>query len=300
MMRVPVGSADTAIGPQPPSATMSSLFLRRFRRKTTALVGLSILVLVLLSAVFAPMLTRYEPARIAPRMALQPPGTEGHLLGTDHFGRDQLTRILHGGRVSLRVGLVAVAIAASFGVLLGALAGYWGGWIDEAISRVLDVMLAFPGILLALGVISVLGPGLGNLMIALGISGIPGFARLTRGLVLAARNLDYVMAARALGGGPVRQVLKHILPNVWAPISVFATLEIASFILASAALNYLGLGAEPPTPEWGLMLAESREYIRRAWWLATFPGVAIMLTVIAINLVGDGLRDALDPYIQGR
>ncbi len=299
-MSVPIGTANTLMTPQPPGASMSTLFLRRFRRKTTALVGLAILVLVVLSAVFAPMLTRYEPARIAPRMALQPPGTEGHLLGTDHFGRDQLTRILYGGRVSLRVGLVAVAIAASFGVLLGALAGYWGGWIDEAISRVLDVMLAFPGILLALGVISVLGPGLGNLMIALGISGIPGFARLTRGLVLAARNLEYVMAASALGGGPVRQVIKHILPNVWAPISVFATLEIASFILASAALNYLGLGAEPPTPEWGLMLAESREYIRRAWWLATFPGVAIMLTVIAINLVGDGLRDALDPYIQGR
>lgn len=299
-MSLPTGNADTFVGQQPPSASMSTLFLRRFRRKTTALIGLSILVLVVLSAVFAPMLTRYEPARIAPRVALQPPGTEGHLLGTDHFGRDQLTRILHGGRVSLRVGLVAVVIAASFGILLGALAGYWGGWIDEAISRVLDVMLAFPGILLALGVISVLGPGLGNLMIALGISGIPGFARLTRGLVLAARNLDYVVAAGALGGGPVRQVIKHILPNVWAPISVFATLEIASFILASAALNYLGLGAEPPTPEWGLMLAESREFIRRAWWLATFPGVAIMLTVIAINLVGDGLRDALDPYIQGR
>lgn len=282
------------------SANLSWAFLRRLRRKPTAIAGFVVLVLVIASAVFAPWLTPHEPARISPRNALKPPNLEGNLLGTDHFGRDQLTRVLYGGRVSLRVGLVAVAIAASFGMLLGALAGFFRGWIDEAISRFIDIMLAFPGILLALGVITVLGPGLSNVMIALGISGIPGFARLTRGLVLATRNLDYVVAAHALGSSSLRQIGRHILPNVWAPISVYATLEIAIFILASAALNYLGLGAEPPTPEWGLMLSESRDYIRRAWWLATFPGIAIMTTVVAINLLGDGLRDSLDPYLQGR
>lgn len=280
--------------------SQTRLLLRRLLRKPTALAGLVILLLMIGAAVFAPWLTPHDPARISPRNALRPPNLEGNLLGTDHFGRDQLTRILYGGRVSLRVGLIAVTIAASFGILLGAFAGYWGGWLDEAISRFIDIMLAFPGILLALGVITVLGPGLGNLMIALGIAGIPGFARLTRGLVLATRQLDYVIAAQALGGSVSRQIFRHILPNIIAPISVYATLEIATFILASAALNYLGLGAEPPTPEWGLMLAESRDYIRRAWWLATFPGLAIMLTVISINLLGDGLRDVLDPWIQGR
>jgi len=290
----------TAIAGQLPTRSASATFFRRLRRKPTAIAGLVIILLVIASAIFAPWLTPHNPARMAPRIALQPPNLEGNLLGTDHFGRDQLTRLLHGGRVSLRVGLIAVAIAASFGMLLGAVAGFFGGWIDEGLSRLVDIMLAFPGILLALGVITVLGPGLGNVMIALGISGIPGFARLTRGLVLSTRNLDYVVAARALGSSNVRQIMKHIFPNVWAPISVYATLEIAVFILASAALNYLGLGAEPPTPEWGLMLAESREYIRRAWWLATFPGIAIMITVVGINLLGDGLRDVLDPYIQGR
>ena len=285
---------------RPAPSSASATFLRRLRRKPTAVAGLVVILLVIASAAFAPWLTPFHPARLSPRNALKPPNLEGNPLGTDHFGRDQLTRVLYGGRVSLRVGLIAVTIAASVGILLGAIAGFYGGWIDEGIGRFVDIMLAFPGILLALGVITVLGPGLGNVMIALGISGIPGFARLMRGLVLAVRNLDYVMAARALGGSSARQIAKHILPNVWAPVSVYATLQIATFILASAALNYLGLGAEPPTAEWGLMLSESREYIRRAWWLATFPGVAIMTTVVAINLLGDGLRDVLDPYLQGR
>jgi peptide/nickel transport system permease protein len=289
-----------AAAARPPATSAAATFLRRMRRKPTAIAGLVVILLVIASAVFAPWLTPYNPARLSPRNALKPPNLEGNLLGTDHFGRDQLTRVLYGGRVSLRVGLVAVTIAASFGILLGAIAGFYGGWIDEGIGRFVDIMLAFPGILLALGVITVLGPGLGNVMIALGISGIPGFARLMRGLVLAVRNLDYVLAARALGGSSARQIAKHILPNVWAPVSVYATLQIASFILASAALNYLGLGAEPPTAEWGLMLSESREYIRRAWWLATLPCAATMTTIVAINLLGDGLRDVLDPYLQGR
>jgi peptide/nickel transport system permease protein len=281
-------------------ASQGALIIRRLLRKPTAVMGIIFLLLIIFSAILAPYLTNYDPARMSPRAALQPPGLEGHLLGTDHFGRDQLTRILYGGRVSLRVGLIAVSIAASFGIFLGALAGYWGGWIDEIISRFIDIMLAFPGILLSLGVIAVLGPGLNNLMIALGISGIPSFARLTRSLVLPAKQYDYVLAAGALGGSVFRLLLKHIMPNIFAPLMVYATLQMAIAILASAALNYLGLGAEPPTPEWGLMLAESRDYIRRAWWLATFPGMAIMLTVISINLFGDGLRDVLDPWLQGR
>lgn len=236
---------------------------------------------------------------MSPTAALQAPNFASHLLGTDYLGRDQLTRILYGGRISLRVGLTVVSIAATFGILLGAAAGYWGGWLDEIISRFIDIMLAFPGILLSLGVIAVLGPGLNNLMVALGIAGIPGFARLTRGLVLSTKHNDYVMAASALGGSAFRLIGMHILPNIIAPLIVYATLQIAVAILSSAALNYLGLGAEPPTPEWGLMLAESREYIRRAWWLATFPGIAIMLTVISINFIGDGLRDLLDPWLQG-
>jgi peptide/nickel transport system permease protein len=262
-------------------------------------VGAVILLLLIVGAVFAPYLTPYEPARMSPREALQPPSLT-HPLGTDHFGRDQLARLLYGGSLSLQVGLVAVAIGASVGVTLGAVAGYKGGWIDEIISRLIDVKLAFPGILLALGVVAVLGPDLMNLMIAVGVGTIPGFCRLVRGQVLAAREFDYVLAARTIGCQHARIVIRHILPNVIAPVVVYGTLAVAGAILAGASLNYLGMGAKPPTPEWGLMLAESRDQIRRAWWLATFPGAAIMLTVISINLLGDGLRDAFDPWLKGR
>jgi peptide/nickel transport system permease protein len=202
--------------------------------------------------------------------------------------------------LSLRIGLIAVAIGASIGVTLGAIAGYAGAWVDESISRFIDVMLAFPGILLAIAVVAVLGPDLTNLMIAVGIGTVPGFARLVRGQVLAAREFDYVVAARALGCTHAKTIVRHILPNVMAPVLVLATLSIAGAILAGASLNYLGLGAKPPTPEWGLMLAESRDQIRRAWWLPTFPGLAIMITVIAINALGDGLRDAFDPRLGER
>jgi peptide/nickel transport system permease protein len=273
--------------------------LRRLLRQPGVVVGAVILLLLIIGAVFAPYLTPYEPAKMSPREALQPPSLT-HPLGTDHFGRDQLTRLLYGGSLSLQVGLVAVAIGASVGVTLGAVAGYRGGWIDEIIGRIIDIKLAFPGILLALAVVAVLGPDLMNLMIAVGIGTIPGFCRLVRGQVLAAREFDYVLAARTIGCQHARIVVRHILPNVIAPVVVYGTLAIAGAILAGASLNYLGMGAKPPTPEWGLMLAESRDQIRRAWWLATFPGVAIMLTVISINLLGDGLRDAFDPWLKGR
>lgn len=273
--------------------------LRRLLRQPGVVVGAVILLLLVIGAVFAPLLTPYEPAKISPREALQPPSL-AHPLGTDHFGRDQLARLLYGGSLSLQVGLVAVAIGASIGVTLGAVAGYRGGWIDEIIGRLIDIKLAFPGILLALAVVAVLGPDLMNLMIAVGVGTIPGFCRLVRGQVLAAREFDYVLAARTLGCRHARIVIRHILPNVIAPVVVYGTLAVAGAILAGASLNYLGMGAKPPTPEWGLMLAESRDQIRRAWWLATFPGAAIMLTVISINLLGDGLRDAFDPWLKGR
>jgi peptide/nickel transport system permease protein len=277
----------------------SQLVVYRFLRQRSAVIGAVVLILLAMGAMFAPWLTPYDPAKIAPREALQAPSM-GHPLGTDHFGRDQLSRILYGGSVSLRTGLIAVAIGASVGIILGSLAGYRGGWTDETISRLLDVMLAFPGILLALAVVAVLGPDLWNLMIAVGVGSIPGFARLVRGQLLAGREFDYVLAARALGCSDVLIVVRHLLPNVMAPIVVYGTLAIATAILAGASLSYLGLGAKPPTPDWGLMLAESRDQFQRAWWLATFPGLAIMATVVSINLLGDGLRDAFDPWLRGR
>jgi peptide/nickel transport system permease protein len=279
--------------------SQTRLALRRLLRQPATVIGAIVLVVMTLAAVAAPVLTPYDPTKLAPREARLPPSWQ-HPLGTDHFGRDVLTRILYGGRVSLRIGLIAVAIGATIGITLGAVAGYRGGWIDEAISRFVDVLLAFPGILLAIAVVAVLGPDLTNLMIAVGIGTVPGFARLVRGQTLAAREFDYVIAARALGCAHPKILARHILPNVLAPIIVYATLSVAGAILAGASLNYLGLGAKPPTPEWGLMLAEARDEIRRSWWLPTFPGLAIMLTVIAINAVGDGLRDAFDPRLGRR
>jgi peptide/nickel transport system permease protein len=289
----------TAEQPRTGAQSQSGQVLRRLLKQRAAVAGAIVLLLLALGAIFAPLLTPYDPTRVSPREALQPPSA-AHPLGTDHFGRDHLARILYGGSISLRIGLISVSIGASFGIILGALAGYRGGWIDEVISRLIDIKLAFPGILLALAVVAVLGPDLRNLMIAVGIGTIPGFARLVRGQILAAREFDYVLAARALGCSHLKIVARHILPNVMAPVVVYGTLAIAGAILAGASLNYLGMGAKPPTPEWGLMLAESRDQFRRAWWLATFPGLAIMLTVISINLLGDGLRDAFDPWLRGR
>ena len=279
--------------------SQTRIALRRFVRQPAPMIGVAILLVLILAAIFAPLLTPYDPAQLSPRTARLPPSWE-HPLGTDHFGRDVLTRILYGGRLSLRIGLIAVAIGLTVGGVLGAIAGYRGGWLDEVISRVVDVLLAFPGILLAIAVVAVLGPDIWNLMIAVGIGSVPRFARLVRGQALAAREYDYILAARSLGCSHAKIVGRHIMPNVMAPIIGFATLAIAEAIITGASLNYLGLGAKPPTAEWGLMLAEARDEIRRSWWLPTFPGLAIMFTVIAINAVGDGLRDAFDPRLGRR
>jgi peptide/nickel transport system permease protein len=262
-----------------------------------ALLGLLILAALGTMAVAAPWLATRDPIRTAAREALQPPGAR-FLLGSDQFGRDVASRVVYGARVSLLVGLISVSIAVALGAPLGLVSGYYGGRLDALIMRVMDVLLAFPGILLALAIVSVLSPGLGNVMIAVGLSAVPGYARLVRATVLAARENLYVEAARALGGRDGGILVRDILPNVVAPLIVTATLGLGGAILSAAALSFLGLGSQPPQPEWGRMLSEGRDYLREAWWISTFPGLGILLTVLAMNLVGDGLRDVLDPRLK--
>jgi len=266
-------------------------------RHRGALVGLAILATLAVLAVAAPWLSARDPIRTAPREALQPPGAR-FVLGSDQFGRDVASRVLHGARVSLLVGVISVSIAVGLGAPIGLVSGYYGGRLDALIMRVIDVMLAFPGILLALAIVSVLSPGLGNVMIAVGLSAVPGYARLVRATVLSAREHLYVEAARALGGRDGAILVRDILPNVVAPLIVTATLGLGGAILSAAALSFLGLGSQPPQPEWGRMLSEGRDYLREAWWISTFPGLGILLTVLAMNLVGDGLRDVLDPRLK--
>lgn len=270
-----------------------NLFLRLLGSKV-AVAGLITLTLLALVALAAPAISPFEPNKTEPRNALLPPSMD-HWFGTDQYGRDILTRVFYGTRISLLVGFISVSIAVVIGTLMGLVSGYYGRWVDTVVMRFVDIMLAFPGILLALALVSILGPSLTNLMIAVGISSVPSYARLVRGSVLAARENVYVEAARVVGCSDILIMRRHVLPNVVAPIIVLATLGVAAAILWAAALSFLGLGSQPPTPEWGRMLAEGRNYLREQWWIATFPGVAIMLTVLAMNLLGDGLRDVLDP-----
>lgn len=268
--------------------------LRSLSRHRSAMIGLVTLTLLLLVAVFAPILAQHDPIEQNLRQALEGPSST-HLLGTDQFGRDILSRILYGARISLFIGFLVVGVSGTFGVLFGVLAGFYEGWIDNTISRLIDIALAFPGILLSVAVVTVLGPSLLNALIAVAIANIPNYARVTRGSVLSSKQNDYILAARASGVGNYRLMFKHLLPNIMAPIIVLSSLGLATAILVASSLSFLGLGAQPPTPEWGAMLSGGRDYIYRAWWLTTFPGVAIMITVLAVNLVGDGLRDVLDP-----
>lgn len=271
--------------------------LRRLRRGHGALVGLVLLGLLVFVAMAAPLIAPYNPIRISDN-ALFSPGMP-YLFGTDQYGRDIFSRIVYGTRISLVIGLISVGIAASIGVTIGLLAGYYGGWIDAGLMWLINVMLAVPGILLALAIVTIRGqPNLANLMVAVGIAGIPTYARLVRGSVLAAKENLYVDAARVVGA-PTRLILmRHLLPNVFAPVIVAATLGTGTAILAAAALSFLGLGSQPPAPEWGRMLSEGRAYLRDQWWISTFPGLAIVVTVLAMNLLGDGLRDALDPRLK--
>ena len=270
---------------------------RRLRRNTGATVGGAIFLLIVATAGAAPLLAPEDPVRLNVAESLEPPGGR-HWLGTDQFGRDVLSRIIYGARVSVAMGLVAVAISVAGGSVLGLLSGYYRGTVDLLVMRLVDVMLAFPGILLALVIIAVLGPNLGSAMVAVGVSGMPLFIRVVRGSTLSVREVQYVEAARATGGGDARIVFRHVLPNVLTPIIVLVTLGIPSAIVAGAALSFLGLGVKPPTPDWGDMLSRGRAFMNTAWWLSTFPGLAIMVIVLAINRFGDGLRDALDPRMK--
>lgn len=269
----------------------------RFKRNRAALIGLVAVLLGVILAISASIVAPYDPVKMDLRASRQAPSSQ-HLLGTDELGRDILSRIMYGFRISLTIGLVSVAVGLSFGVLLGAPSGYFGGWLDIVVMRVIDVMMSFPTILLAIIVVTVLGPGLYNAMLAVGLAQVPLYSRLVRGLTLKLRGEDYVDAARALGASNSRIILRHILPNCLSPLIVQATLNIASAILSAAVLGFLGLGAEPPTPEWGAMLSSGRLYMRVAPHISVFPGLAIMATVLAFNLMGDGLRDALDPRMS--
>jgi len=270
---------------------------QRFLRSRSALIGGGVLLLIVLLALFAPVISPYDPIKTNQRLSLGQPSLD-HLMGTDRFGRDIFSRVLWAGQTSLPIGLVSVAIGVLFGVSLGLLAGYYGGWLDAVCMRLVDLLLAFPGILLALAIIAILGGSLTNLMIAVGISSIPDYVRITRGTVLSVKQREFVLAARVIGASGPSIMLRHILPNVLAPLIVLATLGMASAIITGSALSFLGLGIKPPTPEWGNMLAEGREFLQHASWVAFFPGAAIMLTVLSINLLGDGLRDVLDPRMR--
>jgi ABC-type dipeptide/oligopeptide/nickel transport system permease subunit len=272
---------------------------RQLRRNKGALLSLAFLAVLTAAAISAPALAPHDPLAVAVEEQLLPPSSE-HWAGTDLFGRDIFSRLLFGARVSLLVGVVAVAIASVPGLILGLIAGYNRGWIDGLIMRVMDMMLAFPGILLALSIVALLGPGLPNGMIAVGIAGIPNYTRLVRGSVLATNRKQFVRAAHAVGCRGRRIVFRHILPNIFAPVLVLATLDMAWAILSASSLSFLGLGAQPPAPEWGAMLNEGRGYLRQAPWITAAPGLAIMLTVLSVNLLGDGLRDALDPHLRTR
>jgi len=277
----------------------AALSWRRLVRSPNLLIGCAVLVLVIGAAVFAGQIAPYNPIDEAFADQLKSPSWL-HLFGTDEFGRDIFSRVLYGARIALGAGIVADGIAIVFGVFFGVVSGYFGGRVDAVIMRGVDVMLAFPYLLLAMIVVAILGPSLINAMIAIGVVYTPQFARLVRGAVLAIREQEFVEAARGLGGGAVRILGRHVLPNILSPIMVMTTLTVGFAIVETAGLSFLGLGASPPTPEWGSMLATGRSFMLTAPWIATFPGLAILVTVIGFNLVGDGLRDLLDPRLRGR
>jgi ABC-type dipeptide/oligopeptide/nickel transport system permease subunit len=292
------------------SATLWGLVRRRFFRRRSALVGLAILGLLVLIAIFADVIAPYSPEQVligvepvrkrqAPCIHLLgcPADQPQHLMGIDGNVRDQFTRVLFGSRFSLIIGFTTVTFAILIGATLGGVAGFLGGWLDDVIMRLMDVLLAFPSLLLAIAIVAVLGPGLINALLAIGIVSIPAYARVVRSSVLVVKEMDYVAASRALGASPLNLLYSRILPNALTPLIVQGTLGIASAILDAAALSFLGLGAQPPTPEWGSMLGSERNQIFTAPHLVFYPGLAIMLTVLAFNLLGDGLRDALDPRL---
>jgi len=277
-----------------PSGSLSAMVWRRFLSNRAAVVGGAFMGLFLLLAALAPWAAPYDPLEQDLYNRLSPPSMT-HPFGTDDFGRDILSRVIYGTRISLRIGVAAVMIALVAGTVIGLVAGYYGGALDQVLMRLMDLLLAFPSILLAIGIVAILGPGLDNAMIAIGVVAIPQYSRLIRASTLTVREADYVQALRALGAKDLRILMTAVLPNCLAPLIVQSTLSLATAILDAAGLSFLGLGAQPPTPEWGAMLSGGRELILSAPWVLTYPGVAIFVTVLAFNLLGDGLRDAFDP-----
>ncbi len=266
--------------------------IKQILRNRSAQIGGILLTVLIFISYGAPLFTDKDPNKNKPSVALQAPSLE-YPMGTDNVGRDNFTRFLYGGQLSLRVGLVGITIGALIGITLGLTSGYFGGWLDSFISWFTDVLMAFPDILLALAIIAILGPGITNAMLAIGIAFVPSFMRLTRSSVLALREMTYIEAAKALGSSDARILVRHILPNSIRTLLVLITLGIGSSILAGAALNFLGLGAEPPTAEWGAMLNAGMKFVRQAWWLTVFPGLGIFLAVLSINLIGDAVSDAV-------
>jgi peptide/nickel transport system permease protein len=290
-------AAATARGRRRAALSPSKRTLRRFLSHRLAVLGAAILLAMGLCAVLAPLLAPADPNAINLLRISRAPDAQ-NWLGTDAVGRDVLSRIIYGARISLSVGIVAVAIYLAIGFVLGAVAAYLGGWVDNLIMRFTEVMMCFPTFVLILILVGIVGPRITNVMLVIGLFGWPDIARLVRGQVLQLRELDYVLAARSVGGGQWYVLVRHILPNVVGPLTVAGTLGIAGAILAEAGLSFLGLGVQPPSPSWGSMLGQGRDYLDSAWWLATFPGLAIMLTVLSINVIGDWLRDFLDPRLR--
>ncbi len=283
--------------PQTASLSQWQIAWRTLRHNPVAMLALTGLILLAGITLLAPWLAPYDPTLLDYDHLLESPSV-AHLWGTDDLGRDIFSRVLWGGRESLRVSFFGVILAMVGGILVGLVSGFYGGMVDLLIQRIVDIFLAFPSILLVLSIVAALGPNLGTVLIALGISSIPGYSRLVRGSVLSARNFEYVTAARVVGATNRRIMLRHILPNIIAPIIIYSTLGLGHAITITAGLSYIGLGAQPPSPEWGAMLNYGRNFMRTAWWMSAFPGAAIFIAVLCVNLLGDGLRDALDPKMR--
>ena len=292
-------SNSEVAGPVDLTARRDGLFarvLREFVGNRYAVIGLGVTLLIILVSVFAEWLTPYDPLQRDVEVRLMGPSL-AHPMGTDSLGRDILSRVLHGGKISLRVGFLSILISVVISVPLGLAAGYFGGQVDNIIMRIMDLILAFPGLILIIWLVGLLGSNLTNVILAISFFSLPTYARLARGVTLSVREMEYVMAARSMGAGAPGIIFKHILPGVLGPLIVLTTLGVSGAIITGASLSFLGLGVSPPTPEWGSMLADGRGYLRNAWWISFFPGITITIVVLALNVVGDALRDALDPNV---
>ncbi len=298
MSETTIITMDSAVPPHPLKE-----FWKYFYENKGAVIGLFFIIFAIVVAVFADFIAPHDPFEQYRDALLQPPiwmdgGTSKFILGTDDVGRDIMSRLIHGARLSLFVGVIVVTLSLAVGIILGVTSGYIGGFYEILVMRLMDIILALPSLLLALAIVAILGPSLQNAILAIAIVVLPHYVRLTRASVMAEKNKDYVTASRVSGSGPFRMMFAVLLPNCMAPLIVQATLGFSTAILDAAALGFLGMGAQPPTPEWGAMLANALQFVQRAWWVVTFPGLAILLTVLAFNLAGDGLRDALDPKMK--